>query len=685
MHGIIEHPFCGSSLDGPRVLSPEQYAALTAKARLKVDLLGPVMQDILHARKKRPAIRDASRALHADGLKLGPDQLAKLFYRWLQRGEPALVDHNLCGGRCGLPGCSAARASALREETVDAWLAMDAKHDRRALTESWRRLIAQLAAGVEIAGAGTWHDLYAELHPTKPAPCQCPWSVHRPPPGWSLKNFLARSKATKAERVLAKKGLSAGENELAKVLPVRSDTSTLRFMEVIVFDDHRLDFKVWVGREIVELWGLFAMDLATRTILGFGLRPRITREDGTRESVTRRDMQHLIAGILSRHGYPKRWTTTLLVENAAAAVTTECEALLTRLTQGQVVVHRTNVGHGMSTPDSYGELYGKPRGKRWLESWFNSLETSVGDVPGQMGASWTVQRGDFKQRERIGLRLAQSGIIATMPEAAAPFVSLERAFDFVSRGIHELHNRERHALQGFEEVRLWRWAEQDPEWKPVDDPVFLRLPTEQQNALMQSPATGLLRRETPAERKARLFVKSDFTRISPMTFAELMLDVVPAKYQGHDCITVRAAQGRPALEFYGTGHRCVPGQKVACRLDLDHPTHVWLQDEAGRVIGMMQARKAAPVLDREAHAEQLGQRQRALHTMLRNVRLRQSDPAKLAALDETLRMIGDVTPEEEAATGEETAGLLQTVSRTLAEGGADDGADLYLHTYGSDE
>lgn len=698
MHGIITSPFDEAlthedDQDG-RVLTPVQYCGLTLKAKLKFDLLASVMPRILKTKKKRPAIAEAAHFLTQNGLKISAPRLAHVYYAYLRDGEPALVDHNLCGGRCGLPGCNVARASAVRQETLDFWQSKAERNDKRALADSWKELMVRLADGEEIPGVGTWHDLYAQTYPEKRCPQNCPWSVHNPPLGWSLTNFMTqrRRKVTKAEALLAQKGFAAAENELTKVLSVQSDTSSLRFMERVVFDDHRLDFKCWVNVEyngrvisqIVELWGLFAMDLATRTILGFGLRPRIKREDGTRESVTRRDMQHLIAGILRNHGYPKKYRCTLVVENAAAAVTTEFENLLNRLTEGQVIVKRTAVGEGYSTPESYGESWGKPRGKRWLEVWFDALEIKIGDVEGQMGAKWEVQRGDFKQREKYALRLAEAGILSTMPEAAQPFPSLERAIAFVHRGIHELHNRDQHRLQGFDQVKLWRFSEHDPEWKHVDHPHFTVLPLEAQNALMRDTGvTGLVRPETPAERKKRLFHKAEFQRVSEVTFAEMYLDIFRAKYKGHDCISVAPGKKLPAIEFYGQAHKCKIGDTVLCRLNLDHPTHVWLQDEQGRVIGVMQARHRAAVDNPEAHAEQLAQRQRALSAMTRNVKLRHHNPEKLAALEQTIQMLEAITPEDEAETSSESAKLLQSVHDSYSDDDLDV-ADLYLESHGEE-
>ncbi|MCU9611830.1 hypothetical protein OEK97_28400, partial [Escherichia coli] len=83
--------------------------------------------------------------------------------------------------------------------------------------------------------------------------------------------------------------------------------STLRPFEWLVVDDHRLDFKVFVdvpgrGVQLVELCGLFVMDVATRMIVSFALKPRVMRDDGTVMAFEHRDMQHLIAHVIGSYG-----------------------------------------------------------------------------------------------------------------------------------------------------------------------------------------------------------------------------------------------------------------------------------------------------------------------------------------------------------------------------------------------
>jgi hypothetical protein len=660
-------------IHSPEPLDAEVYANLTKKTRRKFNALCDVMRSIARAPKVTPACIAAAQALLKRDIQLSPERIRKLWYAYALRGEAALVDHNLCGGRCGLPDCSTRNLSLLKQETIDHWIRLAEQSDKPSLRNSWKELIALLSKGEQIDGVGTWRSLWSQLNPHKPLPAKCPWSVHRPPSGWSLPSFMAK-KPSNVEFLAAKKGLAAAETELALSLPIRTDLTELRFMEVVVFDDHRLDFKAWVGKEIVELWAVFAMDLSTRTILAWGVRPRLANDDGSKQSLTRRDMQHLIAGMLSKHGYPKDYTCTLLCENAAAAITSQVENDIRRVTRGQVIVDRSGVGSGRSI--GFEEKYGKPRGKRWLESWFNIFEIELGRTPGQMGNRWENQRGDFKARENLGIKLARMEIMEQLPAEARPFPSLEEARAYIHDAILKTEAREQHALEYFGIVRLWRVNDSDS-WKSCDDAFFLSLPLEQQNRLMEDRATGLIRPERPDERRARLHDPQAFTSLTAGGTAFLLLDVVAIdKYAGTNAITFKFA-GR-TFDFSGTEHRALPGQKLVARFDADHPDHCTLEDEQGRILGFMRQRRAANMFEKERIGEQLGERQKAIGKAVHNVRTRHADPNVAAAYDAATRIItAEIHPA--AAEAEEDASIAPVIEAYAeAQQPAESDAEKYL-------
>jgi hypothetical protein len=624
----------------------ENWFFLGKKGRERVTRLREWMREIASSRKVEPACRAIAERVQGTAHAISDSRLRKLWNAYSKAGELALVDHIHCGGKCGLPGCPGRPKGNLEAETVDYWITLAEKNDKLSLTKAHRMLIDKLREGEAIPGAGTWRAIFERLNPYKPQPRQCPWSLHRPPPGWSLANFLMRRPAH-YESDGAKKGLAKMENTLVESLAIRTDLSGLRFMEVVAFDDHRLDCKAYVTRNhngrmistLVELWSVWALDLATRTVLAWGVRPRIESDDGTKESLTRRDVQHLIAGMLDSHGLPKDYQCTLLVENAAAAITPQFETDLSRVTDGRVVVHRTGVGSGRSI--GYAEAFGKPRDKRWIESFFNLLEIEIGSIKGQMGNKWENRRGDFNARENIGKKLAHLGVLPSLPEAARPFEFIQDAMMQVQDAVLRMENREQHELVNFRTVREWRTGECDT-WKSCDEPFFLALPLEQQNALLADDRTGLTRQETPAERRAWMRDPAAFTRLSEAALAFMYLDVAVVRYEGLDAISFEFAGSK--FEFSGTLQKSARvGEKLTVRFDADNPTHCAVEDERGRVLGAMRIRHAPAFFEQEARAEQLGERQKIIGKALKNIRRRHSDIEQLVALKEATPIITAAT------------------------------------------
>lgn len=629
-------------------LSTEQKMQLTRECHRKFNALRKAMKLVPAGRGRRSAFRALAEHLQNLGVSISSESLKRFYYGvqsgdfkrpgYVTHGELALVDHRLCGGKCGLPGCNTARADVLNTDVVDAWIKLAEDNDKRSLRKAYRDLLAQLASGKVIAGVGTWRTLYTMLNPGRALPPQCPYSAQRPPAGWSLSSFMARLPED-YEYTLGKKGLAAAENQLAQAAPVRTSLADLRFMEVVVFDDHRLDFKAFIGNQIVELWGVFAMDLATRTILAWGVRPRLKTDDGVKQSLTRRDVQHLCASMIQTHGLPKDYASTWLVENAAAAITTDFENALERLMPGRIFIDRTSVGDGRSR--GWLEKYGKPRGKRWLESWFNLFEIELGSTLGQMGNRWENKPGDFDHRQNIGTKMAGLGIIAQLPQSVKPFDDIAAAMHAVHDAILRTENREGHDLVDFRTLRFWRISAADT-WKSVEETFFLALPIDQQNALLSQRETGLVRPETPAERREFLRDPAKFEIVDPSTCFELYLDQVSITYQGADCLTFDFA-GR-TFDFAGTRHRATVGQKITVKFDADRPDVCVLMDLPGRVLGSMHVRRRPGYFEKEATATRLGERQKALGKALRNVRVRHADPQAAQDYLEAIEIVNAALP-----------------------------------------
>jgi len=580
---------------------------------------------------------------------------------WKDIGIAALVDHRRCGG-CGMAGCRAEREDTLNAETIRVWQKGAITSDKRGLAESWKVLMRDLAEGKPVPGAGTWRELYARLRPFSQPPSQCPWSMHRPPAGWSLPSFMKHKPADSVYK-LGQKGSFAAWSELPEV---RMDLSTLRPFEWLVVDDHRLDFKVFVdvpgrGVQLVELWGLFVMDVATRMIVSFALKPRVMREDGTCMAFEHRDMQHLIAHVIGSYGVPAEYQQTWIVENAAAAVSTECENLLSFVTGGRVKIKRSGIQVGDHNYSGFPERWGNYRGKRWIEAYFSPLDIVLGGVKGQMGSDYWSKPGSFDARQAFGNRLTK--FLEKCPaEVRAklnlPFEWAGQAHWLVSEAVELLNHRGDHELEGFNEVRFFAY-DRESQMMPLCPRLaalhgtcahletFSKVPDELKEMWLKNG--GKPRRVTPAEKMAMTMPK--LMKLGPDALTDLLFDEVttwkraPLMWRGGDVMDIEVRRGRvkQRVRFHGVLPGLELGQRVIARINADRiECGLWLLDEKRRFLGWMRHEADPTHEDMDGLERMMGAQIRALGQVKKKLNRITAGPA------DALSRIGDMAELTEA-------------------------------------
>jgi hypothetical protein len=633
------------------------FANLPPVVRTETLRLDQVMRQIHASRFKARAFNDyAQPGLSAETLKrlyYGKGKTAGL--GWVIIGTAALIDHRQCGG-CGLAGCHHQKEVTIPSDTIKAWRKAAITNDKRGLSESWKAIIRDLVAGEEIPGLGTWRDLFAKAAPFAQPPDSCPWSLHRPPPGWSEASFM-RHKADKLLYALGQKGSFAAWPELPEV---RIDLTTLRPFEWLVVDDHRLDFKVFVtmpdGKvQLVELWGLFVMDVATRMIVSFALKPRVAREDGSTMAFEHRDMQHLITHVITTYGIPKDYAQRWIVENAAAAVSTDCERLLDFVTSGRVTIKRSGIQVGDFHMSGFPERWGNYRGKRWLESYFGPLDIVLGGVKGQMGSDYWSKPGSFDARQAFGnrlLKLLEKCTPEKRAKLALPFEWAGDAHWLVSEAVELLNHRTDHQLEGFPEVRFFAYDTTSqalplcPQLAKLHGTVqhlesFSMVPQQLQELWLNNG--GRPRRITPAEKME--MHKPEMLRLAPEAVQDLLFDEVtkykgsPLLWRGGDALDleIKRARVKTSVRFYGKLLNVEQGQKVIARLNTDKPElGVWLLNEKRQFLGHLRHSTDPTHDDLEGLHKMLGAQISALNQGKR--RLNQLTNAPQDALDR----IGDL-------------------------------------------
>lgn len=687
------------------------FGKLPGNVRADVCAKAALMRRIRAARKVLPECRKI--AAEMGGRRgFSAETLSDDFYRFEKIGAAALIDHRKCLG-CGVTGCTQARQRGLSRELIETYWSRCHTNDKRGLREGWERLITQLVSGEPVVSGVTWQTVHFDLYPGLSLPQRCPWSVTHPPPGWSQSNFERHKLARQIAKAI-KKGGSAAWNEMPDV---RMDLNELRFLEAVVFDDHRLDFEVVVWGEngkvqIVELWGLFAMDVATGAVIAFGLRPKLQREDGTTEGLTMRDMQHLIAHILATYGFPTKWKMTCIVENAAAAVSQHTELLLLTRSHGQVVIKRTGVHAGDYVVRGFPERWGAPRGKAVLESWFNLLDIALGDVKGQMGSNYTVKPGDHDGRVRIAEKLG--AILSARPELAAklsmPLHFAGEAHLLITEAIKAINERTDHAMHRHEQVVEFRWSERDDTPKPLrltdalpaamlrEVQEFLNLPASARETLLNN--YGTTRMESPAEKVRRIHRASDFAQIPADTFLDLMMDAATATYKGGDVLDVEIKQGKGkrALRFVGDCHQLALGAEVRVRFNSDRPSAgVWVHDEREVFLAYLRFERDPRMLnddDLPLLQAQHGAKKRAftqtLNEAARIARRLPSHAQQEADRDRDIAVLNTLAleaPKTVAPALEESADLARVVMTTKRRERVEpqSDADAYLELIGNDD
>lgn len=619
------------------------FGHLPGAVKTEVLALGALMRRIHAARFTQPECEAIAREM-TGRRGCSAVTLRKLYNQWTRIGAAALIDHRKCGsvmndGACGVEGCTAARRHGLSREVIEYYWAKCGKNDKQGLREGWERVITALASGEPLVEGVTWQTLHLDLFPGLRLPARCPWSLSHPPPGWSHSSF-ARHRLARSIFKAMQKGGAAAWNEMPDV---RMDLNELRFLEAVVFDDHRIDIEVMVWDErgkvqIVELWGLFAMDIATGAIIAFGLRPKIQREDGTTEGLTMRDMQHLIAHIIATYGYPTSYPMHLIVENAAAAVSQHTELLLATRSHGQVIVRRTGVHAGDYLVRGFEERWGAPRGKAVLESIFHPLDIMLGDVKGQMGSNYIVKPGDHAGRVRMAERLG--AVISASPDLqrklSAPLHWAGDAHVLITEAIKALNDRTDHAMKRHEQVVEWRWSEGDTNPKPLallpglpsaieaEVKQFLSLPQETRSMLINH--YGCTRMESPAEKVRRIHNPKDFARIPVDTFLDLMMDATTATYKGGGVLDVEVRRGKQKqlMRFAGECHALTQGQTVKVRFNSDRPSAgAWICDEREVFLAYLQFMRDPRMLNEDdlpLLQQQLGAKNRAFAATLKEAR-----------------------------------------------------------------
>ena len=228
---------------------------------------------------------------------------------------------------------------------------------------------------------------------------------------------LRKYQPSRASRIQASRGKAAA---MVLALPtiVRSNAE-LNLCERVTFDDTRANIYALddLTGNVVELKLYFAMDVATRRIVGW-----LIREAG---NVKAADVDALVARVLQSWGFahPQAgYATTLKFERGCVACSPAKQVILEGLYPGQIRVSRTSMDGGSNGPGDYRQASsGHWFGKGEIESFMRTLAFYTEHLKGQRGGVWKRQpaqlgtvtwRDDGTPRLTQGSMLDEASIIA---------------------------------------------------------------------------------------------------------------------------------------------------------------------------------------------------------------------------------------------------------------------------------
>lgn len=547
-------------------------------------------------------------ALKLRGFSAG--NLKTKWYKFAQRGWRGLVNQ------------SALAKPTLPAEFLTYWRELVGGNDKRySVRTAYARFLSDFRAGKRIEGLGTWKDWHAK-HLRYATPDSCPWDMITQPPLLSERS-CARIPLNTAELEAQRKGVGAARKHMATL---RTDLSTLRLFEVIVFDDFEPDiqFVDYATNQVCKLVGLAAMDAATRKIIAFSLRPRLMREDGTRVALAREDMLRLCGRILKQYGHPTAWKSIWVMENATATVSDHVGEILDLISGGNVEVRKTLMYKQNALLGGFGDTAGNPNAKGILEKFWHTAWLRLGWEMGQTGSLYTLRPGTLAARTDEFCKLIKAGSSLPMELkkdlTEGYFHSVEDATQVVGAVFESLADRLGHKIEGFEKVLEWRWRGQ-AQWQNAD---LTPLPPVPAAAFAEAVQTRP-RLETCNERARRLLARdgAEFTKVSDAALALLFVDSVNLTYDGSGCFLVER-KNKPSRMFKADHLELIEGVKYRLVHEGGEFNEAYLLNPAGQFVGTAHHVTRLEYLNMPGVAKMIEEKESRIKAMLARVKGRQS-------------------------------------------------------------
>ncbi len=424
------------------------YWNLKTSERLYISNMMEAIKEVFDAKKAGTAIMEAydEVALSRRHLKgFSSKTLQKKYAEFKQsNGDWRVLVRNWKGGKTGLP-----------KEFKNWFISMALKPDRYDATQSICEVIKRLwLNNIEIPGYGRPIQWWAINRPERPFPRGIIMRLSDFPEGWSDKNLKRLLPKNKAAIALNRRGYHHAHDFFRE--HNWRDTSKLRPLELITFDDVRLDIMAVCEHEgkeqICYVNAIFALDVASRKILYYLVKPRLKREDDTHLSLARSDTKTVLLSILS--GYvPADYKMNILMENASATLEAADRNLLQSTFSDMLEFQSTGLTRfDLSKSCGFIEKGGQAWFKGWIEALFRKLHTKMNLLDGTTGNRYDNKPGELENKMSYTLQVLRTakkeGV--NIGNLWLPLLTMDQLNNVLDEIILWINNRSDHKLQGFD-------------------------------------------------------------------------------------------------------------------------------------------------------------------------------------------------------------------------------------------
>lgn len=275
------------------------------------------------------------------------------------------------------------------------------------------------------------------------------------PPGTSETSLRAMIK--KHELANIRQGLKTNHAALPMVLTTRRG---VRPGTVYEFDDMWHDHLVMVEghREPVRVLEFGALDVASACRIHWGFCPRIIRDDGSKQGLTKAMFVLFLAYVLHVVGFAKEGVT-LVLEHATASIDKDLRTLLEGAGLGICIRESGIVGTVQAGMGGYtGAIGGNPRGKTHIEVSHAAIHKINAFLPGQVGKDRQHMQestlGRIREARQLGRyveMLRASGRHDLAEAVQMPFLTITEFAEVLKLNYYLWNHRTDHALEGWSE------------------------------------------------------------------------------------------------------------------------------------------------------------------------------------------------------------------------------------------